>query len=497
MRYAIYLRKSRADDTSEPLEVTLQRHRQMLEKYMQQHDIAVQDEDVFEEVVSGDSLYARPQMLRLLEAVEAGTYTGVLCVDIQRLGRGSMQDQGMILDAFKWSDTKIITPTRTYDLSNDMDETYTEFESFMGRQEYKMIKKSLRRGLNATIENGGYIANAPYGYDKTKIGKTPSLKINEAEAKFIHMIFDLYQGGMGTATIATTIDRLGARPRRGEHFARSTVLKILKNDVYRGKIVWNRKTCVRPGQRGNEHHLTIYNTPEKWTVVDGLHPAIIDNAQFEAVQRILAGHYHPPANTGKRINPLAGLVLCGNCGRPLQRIAIQSAGGPLLGCQVPGCIVSSKLEYVEQAVLREIQKEFDKLCANAEQKQQESQIDYAAMAKSIDAEISTAHQQLGRLYDLVEQGVYTIEVFNERRGALLSRISALEDERKNLVPPQQLDLKKMRANIEAVFDAYPTADFNTKNQLLKSIIDKIVYNKQKGVQPKGFTLEVFLHCLYL
>ena len=78
MRYAIYLRKSRADDTSEPLEVTLQRHRQMLEKYMQQHDIAVQDEDVFEEVVSGDSLYARPQMLSLLEAVEAGTYTGVL-----------------------------------------------------------------------------------------------------------------------------------------------------------------------------------------------------------------------------------------------------------------------------------------------------------------------------------------------------------------------------------------------------------------------------------
>ena len=73
------------------------------------------------------------------------------------------------------------------------DRTYTEFESFMGRQEYKMIKKRLRRGLNATIENGGYIANAPYGYDKTKIGKTPSLKINEAEAKFIHMIFDLYQ----------------------------------------------------------------------------------------------------------------------------------------------------------------------------------------------------------------------------------------------------------------------------------------------------------------
>lgn len=497
MRYAIYLRKSRADDINEPLEETLQRHRQILEKYMQAHNIAVRSEDVYEEVVSGDSLYARPQMLRLLEAVSTGMYDGVLCVDMQRLGRGSMQDQGIILDAFKWSETKIITPARTYDLSNEMDETYTEFESFMSRQEYKLIKKRLRRGLTATIENGGYLANAPYGYDKTKIGKLPSLKINEEEAKFVHMIFDLYQSGMGTSSIAATIDRLGAKPHRGEHFARSTVLKILKNDVYRGKIVWNRKTCVRPGQRGNEHHMVIYNSPEKWKVVDGVHPPIIDNEQFEAVQMILAGHYHPPSNTGKRANPLAGLVRCGNCGRPLQRIAIQSVGGPLLGCQASRCIVSSKLEYVEQAVLAEIRNEFERLCASAEKKRKKSQIDYTAMIKSIDAEISTARQQLGRLFDLVEQGVYTIEIFNERRGALLERIEALEQERKSLVRPQQLDLDKMRANIDKVLDAYSAADPNTQNQLLKSIIDKIVYSKQKGAKPKGFTLEVFLKRIYL
>ena len=96
MRYAMYLRKSRADDASEPIEVTLQRHRQALENYLIQHDLSVLPEDIYEEVVSGDSLYARPQMLRMLEAIEAGRYAGVLCMDIQRLGRGSMQDQGMI-----------------------------------------------------------------------------------------------------------------------------------------------------------------------------------------------------------------------------------------------------------------------------------------------------------------------------------------------------------------------------------------------------------------
>ena len=93
MRYAEYLRKSRADDPSEPIEVTLARHREALRQCMAKHALVVAPEDVFEEVASGDSLDARPQMLKLLEAVEQGVYDGVLCMDIQRLGRGSMSDR--------------------------------------------------------------------------------------------------------------------------------------------------------------------------------------------------------------------------------------------------------------------------------------------------------------------------------------------------------------------------------------------------------------------
>lgn len=497
MRYAMYLRKSRADDASEPIEVTLQRHRQALENYMIQHDLLVLPEDIYEEVVSGDSLYARPQMLRMLEAIEAGRYAGVLCMDIQRLGRGSMQDQGMILDAFKYSGTKIITPVKVYDLSDDIDETYTEFESFMGRQEYKMIKKRLRRGIKATIENGGYIANAPYGYNKTRVGKIPSLKINEDEAKFVHMMFDLYQQGMGSKTIADTVSRLGAKPRRGERFARTTVTKILKNPVYCGKIVWDRKTHLRPGQRGNDKHVTVYNAPEKWTIVDGVHPPIISQEQFDAVQVILSGHYHPPSNTGKRRNPLSGIVLCGNCGHPMQRLAIQSPGGPLLGCATPGCIVSSKLEYVEQAVLDSIQKELDRICSEADTGSKASAVDYAEMAKAIDGETRKVKQQLSRLHDLLEQGVYDVETFSERRQQLLERISTLEGERKTLVPPKQLDLEAMRRRIEEVLSAYPNSDSDAQNHLLKSIVEKVVYHKEKGTKPKGFSLEVFLRKVHL
>ena len=80
MRYAEYIRKSRSDDPNEPMELTLQRHREALDQCAQKLGIYVAPEDMFEEVASGDSLYARPQMLRLLEGVERGDYAGVLCI---------------------------------------------------------------------------------------------------------------------------------------------------------------------------------------------------------------------------------------------------------------------------------------------------------------------------------------------------------------------------------------------------------------------------------
>ena len=78
-------------------------------------------------------------MLELLKEVEDKTYTGVLVMDMQRLGRGDMKEQGVILETFKNSNTKIITPTKTYDLNNDFDEDFSEFEAFMSRKELKMI----------------------------------------------------------------------------------------------------------------------------------------------------------------------------------------------------------------------------------------------------------------------------------------------------------------------------------------------------------------------
>ena len=491
---AVYLRKSRSDDPSEPVEVTLARHKAALQKYMADNAIYVRPEDYYEEVVSGDSLYARPQMLRLLERVERGEYNSVLCMDIQRLGRGSMSDQGAILDAFKYSHTKIVTPTKVYDLSDETDETYTEFETFLGMQEYKMIKRRLRRGIKATIESGGYIANAPYGYDKCRIGKTPSLKANEAEAPFVRMMFEMYASGMGCQRITDRINELGAKPRRGQAFNRTTVLKILQNPVYVGKIVWDRKTCLRPN-RQNDKHTTIYHPKEEWTVVEGVHTGIIPQELFDQVQDIFASRTHSPSFTGVIENSLAGLILCGNCGHYMQRQADKRMG-PMLLCTKRGCIVSSKLSRVEDALINALKKEKNLLVHLKEEEQPQEDTNRQTL-QALEKQLATAHQQDDRLHDLLEQGVYDTATFLTRHSALVQRIENLEKAKKEVQPKKQLDVPKMVERIQNVLDIYYTLSPGERNELLKSVVKQVTYHKEKGAKPADFTLDVVLRPIYL
>ena len=199
MDAAQYLRKSRMEEGMDTGEV-LAKHRQALADFAASHHIHIVE--TYCEVVSGESLYARPEMLRLLEDVEEGRYDAVLVMDLDRLSRGRMKDQGIILDAFRDSGTLIVTPEKTYDLSDDLDDEMAEFKTFMSRREYKIITKRLRRGLKQTIQDGCYVANAPYGYRKVTVDRKPTLEIYEPEAKFVRMMYDLYLQGYGCVSIA-------------------------------------------------------------------------------------------------------------------------------------------------------------------------------------------------------------------------------------------------------------------------------------------------------
>ena len=166
----IYLRKSRADREAEARGEgeTLARHERILLDLARSRNYNVGA--IYREIVSGETISARPVMQQLLREVEAGSWDGVLVVEVERLARGDTIDQGVVSRAFQFSDTKIITPTKTYDPDNEFDEEYFEFGLFMSRREYKTIKRRLNAGRIASVKEGKYCGSKPpYGYERVKL----------------------------------------------------------------------------------------------------------------------------------------------------------------------------------------------------------------------------------------------------------------------------------------------------------------------------------------
>ena len=103
--YAIYLRKSRKDLDAEAQGEgeNLARHMAILKEIAQRMELNVIR--IYAEVVSGESIDARPLMQYLLRDGETGIYEGVLVVEVERLARGDTSDQGRVAKTFKFSNT--------------------------------------------------------------------------------------------------------------------------------------------------------------------------------------------------------------------------------------------------------------------------------------------------------------------------------------------------------------------------------------------------------
>lgn len=483
----VYLRKSRMEEGLETEEV-LRKHHKALDECAQRHGLVIAE--YFSEVVSGESLYARPQMLRLLEAVEAGSCDAVLCMDLDRLSRGRMKDQGIILDAFRDSGTLIVTPDKVYNLSDEIDDELAEFKTFMSRREYKIINKRLRRGLQRSIQEGCYVANAPYGYRNVYIDRRPTLEIFEPEAKLVRVMFQLYADGYGCVSIAEQINAMGGRPHRSSAFSRNSIAKILRNPTYIGKIVWDQKRHIKKNARGNSKNIVIYNPREKWTITDGLHPAIIEKELFDKVQEIMEGRYRPAYHDGTIKSPLAGLVKCVKCGNNMQRIL--SKGEPYLLCQRKDCCAMAKLPLVEARILDHLRD----LLEDLRTKRPDQAPDLAPLrdaAAAIGKELQAARRQKERLHELLELGEYDLPTYRERMKAVMEKLTALEGQQEaaehRLRQAECYDPGRQAERIQAVLDAYQGGDAAERNALLHSVIEVIYYRKEKKTKPADFELD--------
>ena len=490
-RYAMYLRKSRKDLELEQLGEgeTLSRHLRILEELCKKLKIVVADNDIYKEVVSGESIEARPQIQKLLKLVEQEYYEGVLVVEIERLARGDSIDQGIILKTFKLSNTKIITPAKIYDFNKEIDEEYMEFGLFMSRREYKIISKRLLRGRNISASEGKFVGSrAPYGYNRVKIkhNKGYSLKINEDEAENVRLIFDMYANQfIKVPDICRHLNSLSIPSPSSSKWTPDGIRRIIKNPVYSGYIKYNDRVTITTMKDGKAYKSFVKNNGKykDLILVKGIHMPIINEELFSKASNIMRTNYIPPSNQPLK-NPLAGLIRCKNCGRILATSI--SRGQKRLYCKNIDCNnKGSVLTQVEEKVLIFLENWINnKEILYSEINNDNSLKIKSNLLKKSKEELEKLKIKKERIYDLFEDGTYTKEVFFERNQKICNsvndlqiQISNLEKEIMNLENINN-EKEKFVPNLKKVLKDYKsTSNTEQKNYLLKSVIDKIYYLK--------------------
>lgn len=460
---------------------------------------------IHKEIVSGETISARPVMLQLLDEVSKGMWDGVLVMEVERLARGDTMDQGFVSQTFRYTNTKIVTPMKVYDPSNEFDQEYFEFGLFMSRREYITINRRLQRGRLASVGEGKFCGSiSPFGYEKVKIpnDKGYTLEPIEDEANAVRLIYQLYTEGelqpdgvyrkLGVTLIAKKLNDLHIHPKKKAYWTAPAIREILKNPVYIGKVRWNWRQTKKAMVDGKRTSSRPRSKEEECLSYDGRHPAIIKKEVFDAAQEIMKEHSIPAVNINHTVkNPLAGIVICGKCGHNMVRrpYPVGKYEDTLICSDIKCDNISSVLRIVEQHLLDGLRKWVSDYKLTLDNRNDASVLSPSVeilenQYQKLRKEKEGLEKQRNKAFDLVEQGIYDHATFLERSRTLSDKIKELEEgitktnkeirtekaretARKTIVPKIE--------QLLTVYDTLPTP--KAKNDMLNEVLEKAEYIK--------------------
>lgn len=340
--------------------------------------------------------------------------------------------------------------------------------------------------MSYLAEGGRWLGKRPFGYDLTDEGK---LVPNEAEAEAVRWAFDQVARRQASVNAIAEAFATGspfpATLARGYKWSPQAVRQMLRNEVYIGVAVWNRRYTDVVWDEGRSRKVRGFRSQEDWIRVENAHPAIVDQAAFEAVQRVLDEVGAKYARTPKGDYLFRGLVECAHCGHKFSWYAPDNGSRPKLVCsqyfRIPSAACrpmnAVRPEDLEAAVLAAADRILAGQAVDAEivtsRRQDQS---------SLEAAIAQNRQRLQRLMDAYEAGVYTLEDFRTRRAAIDEEYARLQEEaRAAAAGTSRAEL--LAALKDRLADAMatlrdPELSVTLKNAVLAQVIDRIIVDRE-------------------
>lgn len=445
-----------------------------------------------DEGISGTKTRNRKQFLQLMRDAEHGMFDMVVVKDISRFARNTV-DLLQNVRKLKSLNINTIFITANMESMGDSEFVLTIFGA-LAQEESANTSKRVKFGKKENARRGK-VPNIVYGYDKV-IGDYFNLKINEAESKVVHQIFDWYtKEGYGAAKISIMLNERGLKTKRNCKWSQNAVCRILTNELYCGKIINGKEevTDFLTGVRAKKDE-------DEWLVTEREDLRLISTEQFNKAQEILKGRHSTFNITKERQSNkhlFSTLIKCADCGWSFRRsvrtykntyvkwICSGRNGKGVDSCSNATTVDEEELIQVLEEYFKEIlkdKKNIIKRVVSEFRKVYKARDDNENYEKELNEQLGKLQRTRQKYMDMYTDDLISRDELKLKIGSMRNEIERLENELKlvryNLNRGDELEslIQKTFHNIESI-----TSVRDMTNAQLKQIIQKIVVDKDGNV----------------
>ena len=278
----MYLRKSSESDEKQKMSIPAQK------KFCKTKakDLGIKPEKIIEESHSAKVSFTRPEFVDMIHGIRNNEFNAILCWHVDRLSRNA-GDLGTLVDLMDEGKLQMII-TNTQVFRNTPNEKFLlMILCSQSKLENDNRGTNAKRGMLASVENGGYPTRVPFGYQREYIGKKTKIIVNEYEVAHVKKMFHLATKMHSIREISQIIYK-----KYEVQYQFSRIQNILSNPFYTGKFEYPRGS-------GNRYK--------------GNYKAIITEKTYQKVRKIMAGKQVPKAKWGSRRSVFSGVLRCKIC----------------------------------------------------------------------------------------------------------------------------------------------------------------------------------------
>lgn len=232
--------------------------------------------------ISGAST-VRPGFQAMMTDAANGSFDAVVAESLDRLGR-RVADISSLHDDLSFRRIALHTVA-----TGEVTALLAGILGTVGQQYLLDLRDKTRRGLLGRILAGKSGGGLAYGYriPDAKIGER---EIVDTEARVVRRIFDEYASGNSPRKIAKRLNEEGIPGPSGRTWGDTTIrgqidrgTGLLNNDLYVGRLVWNRCSYVKDPKSGKR--LARPNPTDQWETVEVPNLQIIDDNLWDRVKQ--------------------------------------------------------------------------------------------------------------------------------------------------------------------------------------------------------------------